>query len=67
MPRIDYISAKLNFFNFSDVPAITAEEWWDGTNAEPVLVSMSEVGGQVKKVNKLISIFVCQIYFVVAC
>jgi hypothetical protein len=35
----------------SDVPAITAEEWWDGKNAEPVLVSVAELGNQVKKVK----------------
>ena len=44
---------KIGIINlFSDVPAITADEWWDGKNAEPVLVSMSEIGGQVKKVTK---------------
>jgi coronin-1B/1C/6 len=34
----------------SDVPAITAEEWWEGTNKDPILVPMSEVGTQTKKV-----------------
>jgi len=34
----------------SDVPAITAEEWWEGTNKEPILVPMSEIGTQAKKV-----------------
>ena len=34
----------------SDVPAITADEWWCGSNADPVMVPMNERGVQVKKV-----------------
>jgi hypothetical protein len=34
----------------SDVPAITAEEWWSGVNADPVMVPMTDRGIQVKKV-----------------
>ena len=32
----------------ADVPAITADEWWSGTNADPILVPMSESGAQVR-------------------
>ena len=31
----------------ADVPAITADEWWSGTNADPILVPVSESGMQV--------------------
>jgi hypothetical protein len=35
----------LGFFLQADVPAITADEWWNQKkNADPVLVSMSEAG-----------------------
>ncbi len=33
-----------------DVPAITADEWWCGTNADPVMVPLTEQGIQIKKV-----------------
>merc|ERR1711974_108530 len=29
----------------ADIPAITAAEWWDGKNAEPVMMSMADGGG----------------------
>ena len=32
----------------ADVPAITADEWWAGTNADPILVPMTETGVQKK-------------------
>ena len=35
----------------ADVPAITAEEWFSGTNAEPIVVPMTETGVQTKKVS----------------
>ena len=35
----------------ADVPAITAEEWWSGTNAEPILIPMSEAGCQSRQVS----------------
>jgi len=38
----------------SDVPAITAEEWWSGCNAEPVMVPMTDRGIQVKKVTRFL-------------
>ena len=34
-----------------DVPALTADDWWSGTNAEPILVSLSQEGVEVKKVK----------------
>ena len=34
----------------SDVPAVTAEEWGSGVNAERVMVPMTDRGIQVKKV-----------------
>ena len=37
----------------ADVPAITADEWWSGTNAEPILVPISESGVQAKAVSTL--------------
>lgn len=38
----------------SDTPAITGEEWWDGKNADPVLVSMSEIANQTRKVQSIL-------------
>jgi len=38
----------------SDVPAITGEEWWEGKNADPVLISMSDIADQVKKQEDLV-------------
>lgn len=35
----------------SDVPAVTAEEWWSGVNAEPVMIPMTDRGIQIKKVR----------------
>jgi coronin-1B/1C/6 len=35
----------------SDVPAITADEWWLGANADPIMVPMNERGVQIKKVG----------------
>ena len=32
----------------ADVPAVTADEWWSGTNADPILVPVSESGMQVR-------------------
>ena len=32
----------------ADVPAITADEWWSGTNSDPILVPMTEQGVQKK-------------------
>ena len=32
----------------ADVPAITADEWWSGTNSDPILVPMTESGVQKK-------------------
>lgn len=29
----------------ADIPAITAAEWWDGKNADPVMMSMADGGG----------------------
>ena len=37
----------------SDVPAVTADEWWIGTNADPVMVPMNERGVQIKKVGSV--------------
>ena len=37
-----------------DVPAVTADEWWLGTNADPVMVPMTEQGVQIKKVKRTI-------------
>ncbi len=33
----------------ADVPAVTAEDWWSGTNAEPILVPMTEKGAQTRQ------------------
>lgn len=38
----------------SDVPALTAEEWWSGVNADPVMVPMTDKGIQVKKQEDLL-------------
>ena len=35
----------------ADVPALTADEWWSGSNADPILVPMTEAGVQSKKVR----------------
>ena len=40
----------------ADVPALTADDWWSGTNADPILVPMSEQGVEVKKVNSKLSL-----------
>ena len=37
----------------ADVPAITADDWWAGTNTDPILVPMSQEGVVIKKVRKL--------------
>jgi hypothetical protein len=34
----------------ADVPAVTADEWWCGANADPVMIPMNEQGVQIKKV-----------------
>lgn len=36
----------------ADVPALTADDWWSGTNADPILVPMSQQGVEIKKVMK---------------
>jgi len=38
----------------ADVPALTADDWWSGTNADPILVPMSEQGVEVKKAEDLV-------------
>jgi len=38
----------------ADIPAITADDWWSGTNADPILVPMSEQGVEVKKAEDLV-------------
>ena len=35
----------------ADVPAITADEWWSGTNSDPILVPMTEQGVQKKVIS----------------
>ena len=35
----------------ADIPALTADEWWGGSNADPILVPMTEAGVQSKKVH----------------
>ena len=35
----------------ADVPAITADDWWSGTNTDPILVPMSQEGVVIKKVR----------------
>ena len=37
----------------ADIPALTADEWWGGSNADPILVPMTEAGVQSKKVDDL--------------
>ncbi len=32
----------------ADVPAITADDWWSGTNAEPIVVPVTEKGAQTR-------------------
>ena len=47
----------------SDVPAITADEWWDGKNAEPVMIPVSELANHVKKVpDKIAQKFISQVF-----
>ena len=36
----------------ADIPALTADEWWSGSNADPILVPMTEAGVQSKKVRR---------------
>ena len=43
----------------SDVPAITADEWWEGKNAEPELVHVVELANHVKKVSLKYFTIVC--------
>jgi len=38
----------------ADVPAITADDWWSGTNAEPILAPMSQEGVVTKKAEDLV-------------
>lgn len=38
----------------ADVPAITADEWWSGTNADPIVVPMTEAGIEIKKQEDLV-------------
>jgi len=38
----------------ADVPALTADEWWTGTNADPILVPMNSEGIQSKKNEELV-------------
>ena len=32
----------------ADVPAVTADDWWSGTNADPIVVPVTEKGVQQK-------------------
>ena len=41
----------------ADVPAVTADDWWSGSNADPILVPMGEQGVEVKKVCLFIYCF----------
>jgi len=38
----------------ADIPALTADEWWGGSNADPILVPMTEAGVQSKKQEELV-------------
>jgi len=38
----------------ADVPAVTADDWWSGSNADPILVPMGEQGVEVKKAEDLV-------------
>merc|ERR1711997_836184 len=38
-----------------DVPAITADEWWSGTNSDPILVPMTEQGVQKKQEDLVVT------------
>jgi len=38
----------------ADVPAITADDWWAGTNTDPILVPMSQEGVVIKKNEDLV-------------
>jgi coronin-1B/1C/6 len=38
----------------ADVPAITADDWWSGTNTDPILVPMSQEGVVIKKNEDLV-------------
>lgn len=38
----------------ADVPALTAEDWFSGTNADPILVPMSQQGVEIKKAEDLV-------------
>lgn len=39
----------------ADVPALTADEWWSGSNADPILVPMTEAGVQSKKEDLVVT------------
>lgn len=38
----------------ADVPALTADQWFSGTNADPIMVPMTETGVQSKQVEELV-------------
>ena len=38
----------------ADVPAVTGEEWFAGTNADPILVPITESGVQKVRPNVLL-------------
>jgi len=38
----------------ADVPAITADDWWSGTNTDPIMVPMSQEGVVIKKNEDLV-------------
>jgi coronin-1B/1C/6 len=38
----------------ADVPAITADDWWSGTNIDPIMVPMSQEGVVIKKNEDLV-------------
>jgi len=39
----------------ADVPAVTADEWWSGTNSDPILVPMTESGVQKKQEDLVVT------------
>ena len=47
-PSAELFQEDLYPDTLADVPAITADEWWSGTNADPILVPVSESGVQVQ-------------------
>ena len=48
------LSVHCHLTTLADVPAVTGEEWFAGTNADPILVPITESGVQKVRPNVLL-------------